>query len=111
MFDRLKALWDNPKVRLSRGTDPEGSALDASAKRRAWVVIIADGRVGYIDHYKSDGKFGVRPVGFHSGKHYVNPSPHWSVEERANHPEELALSIQELRSASKDEIPAMWRST
>ena len=76
---------------------------------RAWVII-PDGRCGYIDHYKSDGHFGVRPVEFETGRHYPNPSTHWSEEERRAYPEELSLSINELRGASKEEIPSTFRA-
>jgi len=86
-----------------------GSEPDKGSKLKAWCIILADGRCGYIHHYKINGLFGVRPVGFESGLHYPNTSSHWSAEEKMKVPEELALSICEIRGAQKSEIPAMWR--
>ena len=75
---------------------------------RAWVVL-EDGRVGYIDHYKSDGRFGVRPVDKNTGLHYPNISAHWTMEQRLKVPEELALSFGQMRAATDDEMPMMYR--
>lgn len=77
--------------------------------RRVWVKILADDRVGYIDHFKWDGKFGVRPVRFQTGEHYPNPSEHWTEAQRLAHPEELALSLEQFRAATQAEIPAQFR--
>ena len=77
--------------------------------RRAWVVISRDGRVGYIDHYKSDGRFGVRPVQM-DGRWYPNPSPHWTEEQRNAMPEELALALREFTAAADSAIPQRYRS-
>jgi hypothetical protein len=81
---------------------------DASCMRRAWVIL-ADGRVGYIDHYKNDGKFGVRPVEFETGMHYPSTSAHWTDAQRNAVPEEFALSINQFRGAHLSEIPTRWR--
>jgi hypothetical protein len=105
MFDRLRNLFsDKPEPPKSANA----SKPDDDAKRKAWVVM-EDGRVGYIHHYKINGLFGVRPVGFESGLHYPNTAAHWTPEQRLTIPEELALSICELRGAREDEIPPMWR--
>jgi len=93
-----------PETPIANGSEPE-----KGAKLKAWCIILSDGRCGYIHHYKINGLFGVRPVGFDSGLHYPNTSSHWSVEERMKVPEELALSICEIRGAEKHEIPSMWR--
>jgi hypothetical protein len=77
-------------------------------KYKAWVVL-NDGRVGYIDHYKRDGKFGVRPVDKETGLHFPHPSEHWPNQERLDHPEELALSIGDFRAAADEELPSMYR--
>lgn len=105
MFEALKTLF-NPAV--PKPKEANATAPDSSAKRRAWVVL-EDGRVGYIHHYKIDGKFGVRPVGFESGLHYPNTSEHWTHEQRMTIPEELALTIREFRAATDLEIPPMFR--
>ena len=76
---------------------------------KAWCIIVSDGRVGYIDHYKSDGLFGVRPVDLLTGRHYPNPSKHWANEYRLKIPEELALSLGEIRAAKDSELPAEYR--
>jgi hypothetical protein len=126
---RLISAWQRTKLstsglvqgirsRLSRTSSPapyieaigEGTQPDKDLMRfRAWVVINADGRVAYIDHYKSDGKFGVRPVNFSTGRHFPNRTQHWSNEVRLKIPEELALSIREFRAAEDLEIPALYR--
>lgn len=79
-------------------------------KYLAWVRL-PDGRCGYIDHYKTDGKFGVRPVDFVSGLHYPNTSTHWSMEDREKIPEEIVLRVGELRPAEVSEIPAQYRNS
>lgn len=79
----------------------------AEVMRRAWVVL-SDERVAYIDHYKADGKFGVRPVDS-DGRHYANTSEHWSEAQRCAVPEEFALSVNQFRGANMMEIPARWR--
>ena len=78
-------------------------------RHRQWVVIHTEGRIGYIDHYKSDGKFGVRPVNFADGRHFPNTSQHWSNADRLKIPEELALTMKEFRAAEDTEIPALYR--
>ena len=85
----------------------ESTIPDESCMRKAWVVM-KDGRVGYIDHYKPGGRFGVRPVS-EEGLHFANPSSHWTDEQRRQIPEELALSVNEFRGAALDEIPGRWR--
>jgi hypothetical protein len=87
----------------------EPTAPDKTVLYRAWVIINEDGRVGYIDHYKQDGKFGVRPVNFDTGLHYPNPSQHWTNEQRLKVPEELSLYLREFRAAEAEEIPTMYR--
>lgn len=100
-FKRKAERFDNP---APVGMSPRKDAV----KWRAWVVI-PYGRVGYIDHYKSDGRFGVRPVNPETGLHYLNRSEHWSEAQRADFPEELSLSIAEVRAATTDEIPREYR--
>ena len=104
MFDAIKRLFVAPIER----TFSDSTIPDKSCMRRAWVVL-KDGRVGYIDHYKADGFFGVRPVNPETGFHYANPSSHWTDEQRKSIPEELALSIADLRGAQRTEIPIMYR--
>lgn len=105
MFEALKTLFnkDVPEPKVANASAP-----DQSAKRRAWVML-QDGRVGYIHHYKINGLFGVRPVGYDSGLHYPNPSEHWSDEDKLKVPEEIALSIRDFRAAEPLEVPPMWR--
>jgi hypothetical protein len=76
---------------------------------RAWVIL-DDGRVGYIDHYKSDGRFGVRPVNRETGLHYPNPSRHFTDDQKLEIPEELNLRLQDFRPAIEDELPPMYRN-
>jgi hypothetical protein len=99
-IERVKVMIDPP---------PEATPkVPLSLAYRCWVVM-ADGRVGYIDHYKSDGRFGVRPIDPKTGKHLLNPSEHWPMEDRERVPEELSLSLKEFRAAESDEIPVMHR--
>ena len=88
---------------------PIGENPGRIARWRAWVVL-QDGRSAYIDHYKQDGRFGVRPVQMDSEKHYPNPSPHWSEADRIRYPEELSLAVGEFRAATMDEIPRGFRT-
>ena len=76
---------------------------------KAWVVLLADDRIAYIDHYKSDGRFGVRPVNPRTGEHLPNTAEHWPIEDRLKVPEELSVSMMEFRPAELDEIPPMYR--
>ena len=87
----------------------DGSVPDESVIYKAWVVL-QDGRVGYIDHYKQDGRFGVRPVNIMTGRHYLNTSAHWTPDQRLDVPEELALQLHEFRAAQRDDIPVEFRS-
>lgn len=106
MFEVIRNLFaekpEKPAPVANAAKPPEG------IKHKAWVVI-EDGRVAYIDHYKINGKFGVRPVGFDSGLYYPNPSEHWTEAQRMEIPEELALSVREFRAATDEEIPPMFR--
>ena len=106
MFDNLAKLFKPDKYIEAVGKPTSPSA---SVKYRAWCIVLSDGRVGYIDHYKSDGKFGVRPVDLETGLHFPNPSQHWTNEQRLKNPEELALALKDLRAAQDHERPAMYR--
>jgi hypothetical protein len=102
MFEAIKRLFtEKPEPLIT-------SVPDSSCMRRAWVIL-DDGRVGYIHHYKDDGHFGVRPVDLETGRHFANTSKHWSEEQRRQVPEELALSVNGFRGAKRDEIPVMYR--
>lgn len=107
MFDAIKGLFKKPEFVPAVG---EASTPGPEVKYRAWVKI-PDGRVGYIDHYKADGRFGVRPVDFDTGRHFPNTSQHWTNEQRLKVPEELALKIGDIYAAGDDEIPAQYRDT
>ena len=109
MFEAILKYLKPEKPTVSGQTIDGGTSPNESVKRKAWAVILADGRVGYIDHYKVNGLFGVRPVRFDNGMHYPSTSEHWTPEQRASIPEELALKITEIRGAQPDEIPPTWR--
>ena len=85
-------LWWNKSINLSS---------------RCWVVL-KDGRSAYIDHYKSDGTFGVRPV-TEKGDHFLNPAEHWPEDKRIEIPEEYALTLRDFRPAEVHEIPPKHR--
>lgn len=106
MFEAIKDLFKKPEFVPAVG---EPSTPDKTVMFRAWVVINADGRCGYVDHYKQDGKFGIRPVEFATGRHYPNPSQHWTNEQRLKVPEELALTLKDFRAAEEHEIPVQYR--
>jgi len=107
MFEAVKKLFKEEPV-APRSAVPAKTMPPPTAKNKAWVVL-KDGRVGYIDHYKINGLFGVRPVVFESGLYYANPSEHWSEDQKLEVPEEIALSVSEIRAAEIHEIPTMWR--
>lgn len=106
MFDIVTKMF-----KKSPFVEAEGQPSSPDKKTvlyKAWVVM-EDGRVGYVDHYKQDGRFGVRPVSFDTGLHYPNPSQHWTNEQRLKIPEELSLYLREFRAATQEEIPPMYR--
>lgn len=70
----------------------EGKLEDLSHKR--WVTL-PDGRKGVVDHIKRNGLLAVRPVV--NGEYCLNPTLHWSLEERKAIPEEIVLSEKEIR--------------
>ena len=107
MFDLVKDLF-KPKPFIPAVGEP---SHPDNVRFKAWCVILIDGRVGYIDHYKTDGRFGVRPVDFMTGRHFPNPSQHWTNDQRLKIPEELALSLREIRAAEDYELPAEYRQT
>ena len=119
MFDTLVGIFRKKLVAVGDDTSSDKSGLsaavgdstrpDESVLYRAWVLM-KDGRVGYIDHYKSDGKFGVRPVMFETGLHYPNTSKHWTNEKRLANPEELALTLSDFVAAPLHLIPAEYRT-
>jgi hypothetical protein len=74
---------------------------------KIWVWL-PDGRKGVIDHLKTDGYFGVRPI-TDDGKYAQNTSTHWSLLDREKIPEELRLSSKDLRPLRPDEIPRAFR--
>lgn len=74
---------------------------------KAWVRL-KDGRLGVIDHFKSDGNFGVRPMN-PDGTYFPNPSTHWTDIARAKIPEEVAVSSADLIYVRPDEVPETFR--
>ena len=110
MFERfLNWCFEKPPTVEHIAAVGNGTHPDDSVRYRAWVLM-HDGRVGYIDHYKSDGKFGVRPVVFETGLHYPNPTQHWTNEKRLANPEELALTLSDFVAAPVNQIPAEYRT-
>jgi hypothetical protein len=93
--------WEPPRPVI--GLEPP-----RDVRRKAWVTL-RDGRCGYVDRYQVDGKFVVRPVEFATGRHFLNPSEHWSEQDRINYPEEIALNLSDFSAASPDEIPRQYR--
>jgi len=63
----------------------------AHLKNHVWVWL-KDNRAAVIDHIKTDGKCGVRPVDLKTGKFYPNLNTNWSIEDRMKYPEEYALT-------------------
>ena len=98
--------WRKP--RISERIEPAGDTPRRGAKWLCWVIV-PDGRVGYIDHYKTDGRFGVRPVQRDSGLHYPHPDRSWPEADRIAYPEELAVEFEYLRAAKMDEVPRMYQ--
>jgi len=80
---------------------------DPKAKHKAWVWL-PDGRMGVIDHLKSDGAFGVRPI-TSDGSYYPNTSTHWKMEDRLRIPEEVRIEAKDLRPVSYEELPSKFR--
>ena len=62
-----------------------------------------------IDHFKSDGNFGVRPV-TDEGEYYLNTSVHWPMELRQKVPEELRIHSDYMEPLSFEEIPKRFRA-
>jgi hypothetical protein len=112
MFKSLDEWWNGTPKKAEKAVKPLINALEVGelvkTGRRAWVII-PDGRIAYIDHYKADGNFGVRPIVFETGLHYPNTSAHWSEEQRNSVPEEFALPFSQMVPATEKEIPSMYR--
>lgn len=68
------------------------------------LVVIPDGRLGVINHLKSDGNLGIRPI-TPGGAFLPNPSAHWLQEDKIRIPEELALHPSVLRPLTRSEHP------
>jgi len=83
--------------------------FDPDIRYKKWIVIRDTGQVAVIDHYKSDGRIGVRPVDPVTAAYLPNSSKHWSWEDRLRIPHELALTPGKIREASEDEIPYIVR--
>jgi len=98
----LKSFWTRAEFAAS-------AVVNRPLGHQTFVVILVDGRVGVLDHQKSDGKFGVRPLDV-NGNYMPNTSTHWPMADRIRIPEELALSPDEFRPALPTEIPASLRS-
>lgn len=69
---------------------------------------LPDGRKGIIDHFKSDGNFGVRPVD-ENGDFIPNSSKHWTLEQRMRVPEEISVHSDFMRALNEKEIPERYR--
>jgi hypothetical protein len=110
MFEAIQKFFSkNDPAFVAAVGDPAYPGTEI--KMRAWVVLLSDNRVGFIDHYKADGKFAVRPVNFETGRYYPNTSQHWTNEQRLKVPEELALALHDFRAAESGDIPAMYRES
>lgn len=65
-------------------------------KYPAVVVYLPAGGLGVVNHIKSNGMLGVRPVD-DNGNYFQNLSAHWSEEQRKSIPHELAIHISQLK--------------
>lgn len=79
-------------------------------QRHKAFVWLPDGRMGVIDHLKTDGKFGVRPLDG-GGNYCRNTSTHWSDEDRLKIPEEIAFDAAILKPVDHRDIPHRFRRT
>lgn len=71
------------------------------------LVVMRDGRKGVIHHLKPDGTLAVRPIDA-QGNFLPNPVPHWTPEQRAAIPEEVAVQVTDVRPPERDEAPEFW---
>lgn len=76
-------------------------------RHKPWVWL-PDGRLAVIDHLKSDGKMGVRPI-TRAGEYLPNTSEHWTPAQRARIPEEVAVAPADLRPVLDQDIPHKFR--
>jgi hypothetical protein len=72
------------------------------------LVIMPDGRLGVVDHVKTDGNLGVRPIS-DKGEFFLNPSPYWTLAQKQSIPEEVALPPSAVRPPHPSELPARFR--
>jgi hypothetical protein len=82
----------------------------AQGQQRAYdpvLVVLPDNRLGVINHLKTDGNFGVRPI-TDLGEFLPNPSGHWTDIARKAIPEEVSVAPSALRPLTRDEYPASF---
>jgi hypothetical protein len=116
-YEKIKALgWEKfleyRSVHNNRPLLTEETIMlpfDEDIRHKKWVVIKDTGQIAVIDHMKSDGKLGVRPVDPLTAAYLPNTSKHWSWDDRIRIPHELALPPGKVRVASEDEIPHIVR--
>ena len=82
-------------------------AKDGWQKHKIWVRL-PDGRIGVLDHLKTDGRFGVRPL-TETFTYCLNTSEHWRMEDRLRIPEEISVALSDLRPLLPNEIPEQFR--
>lgn len=70
---------------------------------KTWYLL-PDNRLGIVDHVKPNGTLAVRPI-TPEGKFYPNTSAHWPDEDRERIPEEVVVSLDQLKIADLDRLP------
>jgi len=90
--ERAEVIIPEPQVKISR----------------PWVIVVETGQIGYVDHFKVDGRVGIRLVDPETGKDLPIPydqAPHWTQEQRDLVPHELSLVRGQYRAAVASELP------
>lgn len=85
------------------------TAKPEEVAHRTWVVVTATKEVAVLDHHKSDGRYGVRPINPDTGDYMPSDNAGWSLEDRMRIPREYALAVHEFRAAVASDLPAKFR--
>ena len=107
--DQFRALWSKFCIRWKRWRLRSNALFDKDIMLKELVVIKSTGDIAVVDHIKSDGILGIRPIDPKMGTYLPNMSKHWSWDDRIRIPHEVALHPNKVRRASPEEIPMVIR--
>lgn len=105
----LRACWTYIRIAWIRMRVMENPLFDKNIRTKQWVVIKATKQIAVVDHVKSDGCLGVRPVDSVRATYLPNPSKHWPWADRIRVPYEISVHPSKVRAANPDDLPEIFR--